>query len=36
VIGILVYDLFVGDVLHARAIAADEAEVGRTTPHDEA
>src|SRR5699024_247800 len=33
VIGILVYDLFVGDVLHARAIAADEAEVGRTTPH---
>src|SRR5699024_7179097 len=35
VIGILVYDLFIGDVLHARALAAQEAEVGRATPQHE-
>ncbi|HIZ34810.1 MAG TPA: aquaporin family protein [Candidatus Ruania gallistercoris] len=35
VIGILVYDLFIGDVLHARALAAEQAETGRATPQDE-
>jgi glycerol uptake facilitator protein len=30
VIGVLVYDLFIGDVLHIRAQQAAEPEVGRT------
>ncbi|PNG23574.1 MIP/aquaporin family protein [Streptomyces cahuitamycinicus] len=32
VIGVLVYDLFIGDVLHARAQQGEEPEVGRTRP----
>ncbi|MEW2611319.1 MIP/aquaporin family protein [Streptomyces sp. NPDC047880] len=32
VIGVLVYDLFIGDVLHARAQAGEEPEPGRTRP----
>jgi len=37
VIGILVYDLFIGDVLHARRVAsgADTAEEGPATPEDD-
>lgn len=32
VVGVLVYDLFIGDVLHLRAQKAKGAEVGRATP----
>ncbi|MFJ8048682.1 MIP/aquaporin family protein [Streptomyces luteogriseus] len=32
VIGVLVYDLFIGDVLHARALEGEEPEPGRTRP----
>lgn len=32
VIGVLVYDLFIGDVLHARALQGEEPEPGRTRP----
>ncbi|MCK8433449.1 aquaporin family protein [Streptomyces sp. D2-8] len=32
VIGVLVYDLFIGDVLHARALQGQEPEPGRTRP----
>ncbi|MZF89959.1 MIP/aquaporin family protein [Streptomyces sp. SID5643] len=32
VIGVLVYDLFIGDVLHARAQRGEEPEPGRTRP----
>ncbi|MFF4836510.1 MIP/aquaporin family protein [Streptomyces sp. NPDC001315] len=32
VIGVLVYDLFIGDILHIRAQQAAEPEVGRTRP----
>ncbi|MFF4487531.1 MIP/aquaporin family protein [Streptomyces sp. NPDC001544] len=36
VIGVLVYDLFVGDVLHARAELGELPEVGRTRPTTDA
>ncbi|MFF5847144.1 MIP/aquaporin family protein [Streptomyces massasporeus] len=32
VIGVLIYDLFIGDVLHARALQGEEPEPGRTRP----
>ncbi|GHD86107.1 MIP/aquaporin family protein [Streptomyces naganishii] len=34
VVGVLVYDLFVGDVLHIRAQEGELPEVGRTRPED--
>ncbi|MFI1534800.1 MIP/aquaporin family protein [Streptomyces anandii] len=34
VIGVLVYDLFIGDVLHIRAQEGELPEVGRTRPED--
>ncbi|MFF5313039.1 MIP/aquaporin family protein [Streptomyces massasporeus] len=32
VIGVLIYDLFIGDVLHARALQGEQPEPGRTRP----
>ncbi|MQA04005.1 MAG: MIP family channel protein [Streptosporangiales bacterium] len=32
VLGVLIYDLFIGNVLHARELAERTAETGRTTP----